>query len=263
MKLRRYFNLNVGLVLVAFLSGDVTAQVLPKGSPVLPNQQSIPPLLAPPTNSLVDGVALTRHVPTAGPLFSAPGSYVSPWLVEIVKLVQAQIDDAVIVTFIDSAGTLNLDAEKIIYLRDLGLSGEMVSIMLQHDGEIASGLRPIPPAPSASPATVHLGATPGLPKVPNSAPSPALSNSAGAQFTSSQSVLAKSSENGGQSGTGPITTSAPDEEAIDLPVVHIRSTPPSTLSPVRQPYAVQLLDPIVVFRSPGRAPNLMVLEMLP
>ena len=260
--MRRYFILNVGLVLGTFLSLHAAAQS--KGStPALSERQSTPILLTPPTNSVLDGVVLGHpKVPTDDSTSRIPSSFVSPWLVEVVKMLRARIDDSVLVTFIDSGGTFNLDAEKIIYLRDLGLSGELISVMLQHDAEIASGVRPVPPAPAASPATVHLGSSPSQVRAPTPALTPA--NAVTEKVVSTHYVLPKTSENGGQSGSVLTIASAPEEEEqFDVPIVHLRSTPPSTFSPVRQPYAVQLVDPIVVYRASGRAPNLMRLEVLP
>jgi hypothetical protein len=260
MKLRSYFIFNLGLVFIASFCNHVTAQTLPKDSTaVIREQQPIPHLLAPPTNSVLDGVSL----PHPGALtFPTPSSYVSPWLLDIVKLVRARIDDAVIVTFIDSAGTFNLDAEQVIYLRDLGLSAEVISIMIQHDGEIISGLRPIPAAPSASPATVHLA--PGEPKISQAQASSILSFPVDGQDASAQKALPKIPENNGQPSEGPLLPNdrGSEESGNDVTFLPIRiSPPPLTISPVRQPYPVQLLDPIVMIRAQGRPANLMILEM--
>jgi len=75
---------------------------------------------------------------------------------DVIKLAQSRIDDSIMLMFIDSAGTFNLDPDQIIYLRDLGLPAEIITGMIQHDIEIVSGLRQMPLSPSPSPATVHL-----------------------------------------------------------------------------------------------------------
>jgi hypothetical protein len=263
MKLRRYFILNLGLAFLASFGNQVTAQTLPKDSTAaVQEQQPIAQFHGSPTNSVLDGVSLARPVsPGPASVFPASGSYVSPWLVDIVKLIRARIEDGVIVTFIDSAGSFNLDAEQIIYLRDLGLSNDLLAIMIQHDTEIISGLRPIPAAPSGSPATVHLG--PGEPKVASSPAPSIVSIPLAAKNVSVPTAVPKIFENIGDPAEGLVFAKDKQSDEIAMDVPYIPTTPslPLTISPVRQPYPVQLLDPIVMIRAQGRPANLMLLEM--
>lgn len=67
----------------------------------------------------------------------------TPWTAEIVKLAESGIEDDVMLSFIDNSGTFNLGADQIIYLSDLGVSGQIISEMLQHDREVISGTRPV------------------------------------------------------------------------------------------------------------------------
>ena len=67
----------------------------------------------------------------------------SPWATEIVKLAEARIGDDVMYSFIDNSGTFNLGADQIVYLSDLGVPGQIISAMLQHDQELISGVRPL------------------------------------------------------------------------------------------------------------------------
>jgi len=211
-----------------------------------------------------------------------PGTYLSSWLIELVKLAQAGIEDGVLLTFIDSAGTFNLGADQIIYLRDLGVSNEVISTILEHDFELLAGLRPMPPAtvaasqpavqitlaarnavptqaptqsaapiarfnastlqpvneapPSTSPAQVK-GWSPGL------SDAPARVESDGPEFTTTEEL----------SSSGPPARSEQGRSFSE----------PRSFSPVREPYPVQLTDPIIVVRAYGPTPNLQVLELSP
>jgi len=69
-----------------------------------------------------------------------PGLAVSPWLGEVVKMANAGVEPGMMRLFItNSAGTFNLGAEQIIFLKDLGLPGEVVTAMILHDQAISSG----------------------------------------------------------------------------------------------------------------------------
>jgi hypothetical protein len=71
----------------------------------------------------------------------------SPWTEEVVKLAQAGIDDLVIAAYIDNTpGTFNLGADDIARLHNMEMSGDLVSRMLQHDADVASGLQAIGPS---------------------------------------------------------------------------------------------------------------------
>ena len=55
-------------------------------------------------------------------------------LAEIVKLMQADVDEGVIMAYITNSGsTFNLDSDKIIYLSDIGLPNELTTAMMQRD----------------------------------------------------------------------------------------------------------------------------------
>jgi hypothetical protein len=264
MKLQKCFILNLALGFFVSISSQINAQTPTKDStPIVPENRPTRPLGEPFTTPLTD-TATHLTFPAPLPVSSPPGSYVSPWLMDIVKLVRARIDDAVIVTFIDSAGTFNLDAGQIIYLRDLGLSGDIIAIMIQHDGEIVSGLRPIPAAPSASSATVHLAFIPAEAKLSQPVASSRLTNSLALQNATSKNVSPALSDTGAGPAEEPEFPETEEQYALPItgPVVATRALP-LTISPVRQPYAVQLLDPIVMIRAPWRPANRTLLEMLP
>ena len=184
---------------------------------------------------------------------------------DVIRLAQSRIDDAIMLTFIDSAGTFNLDADQIIYLRDLGLSAEVITAMIQHDVEIISGLRQMPSSPSASPPAIHLNfihseslGKPSETVSPAAAPAPAAVPAA-----SLDSASPLTSED---TRPGELTISHQDE--LTSPPRMLGCQRQSALlhqaiSPVRQPYPVQLLDPIIMIRAEGRTPNLVLIELRP
>src|SRR6266436_7518186 len=113
----------VGL-LVSAIGSSGAEKVLNSATPLPPGE----PLeyVKPATNSSAPSAAATARQPARTtsaqqdtvPQPTFPGAYVSPWVLDTVKLAQAGIDQGVILNFIDSAGTFNLTAEQIIFLRD-------------------------------------------------------------------------------------------------------------------------------------------------
>src|SRR5438105_2947524 len=72
--------------------------------PIEPLTVSQPSLITP-DPSTTNNAARAGTIIADAKGFSAPGGYVSPWLTDILKLVRAGIDETVMLTFIDSAGT--------------------------------------------------------------------------------------------------------------------------------------------------------------
>ncbi len=82
---------------------------------------------------------------------------------EIVKLANSGVDQGVMLAYVtNSTSTFNLGADEIIYLKDIGIPGDVVTAMIQHDqelkGEGAVAATPTPaleapaqPAPPAGP----------------------------------------------------------------------------------------------------------------
>jgi len=238
-----------GLALLAAALSDATAQDRPQLLPNRPGSDSVTPLSS---AARENTNTIAKSVP--------PGAYVSPWLMDVIRLAQSRIDDSIILTFIDSAGTFNLDPDQIIYLRDLGVSAEIITTLIQHDLEIASGLRQMPTSPSTSPSAIHWNfarnespekSQPTVPPAPTAGPVAPLDSSSPLFSEDSRPEAA---------------TISPD----DLPNVPRRLgcqrqnvSPRQVISPVRQPYPVQLIDPIIMIRGQGRTPNLVVIEMRP
>ena len=149
--------------------------------------------------------------------------------------------------FIDSAGTFNLGADQIIELRDLGVSKEVITAIIEHDSELVSGMRPMPSIVSASEPSLGIS----LRNVPSS--SYAVTDFSPPMKESSGSIVqelapAESFENFAQ----PVV----DEQK---PVVRNREG----TSPVRGPYPVKLTDPIIVFKASVRPPNLVIIAPFP
>jgi hypothetical protein len=207
---------------------------------------------------IVQPVGLTNVVPTQvtrEPAKNVPGSYVSPWLLDIIKLSRAGIDEGVMLTFIDSAGTFNLETEQIIYLRNAGVSTAIISAMLQHDSEVIAGLRPVPPNPSSSQPGLNLTfARSEKPVQSAQQPQPPRVE------TGPSSIIAETSPH----SAGIVNRSDPDlfwepplEQGSNQ---EVRPAPSRTrTSPVRKPYPVTIAN-IVFIRGEGRPANMLVIE---
>ena len=86
------------------------------------------------------------HDGLAQPDSIAPGTP----LAEVVKLVQSGVDTNVISSYIaNSPSAFNLDAEKIIYLNDLGVPTDLINAMMSHDRSVAAVAAATPPATGA------------------------------------------------------------------------------------------------------------------
>jgi len=70
---------------------------------------------------------------------------------DVVKLSRAQVNEEVIVTYIQNSGTAyNLGPSEILYLRDQGVSDRVLNVMLDQRRKVAESLAQTP-APSAAP----------------------------------------------------------------------------------------------------------------
>ena len=110
---------------------------------------------------------------------------------ELVRLTRAGVDENVMLSFVtNSPNTFGLSADAIIYLNDLGVSGTVVTAMIQHDQALKTGsLNPAgvstpPPdagVPAPAPGSTATYTTPdganGM--TDTSAPSPEMTNDVG------------------------------------------------------------------------------------
>jgi len=89
-----------------------------------------------------------------------PNVYPSSPLAQVIKLTQAGVSEGVIMTYATNSGsTFNLDPDKIIYLKDIGLPDELVTAMIQRDqvlhAQMAASAYQLPPQPAPATAPVQ------------------------------------------------------------------------------------------------------------
>jgi hypothetical protein len=112
----------------------------------------------------------------------------SPGAAEVVRLAGSGVGDDVVVAYIqNSQAPFNLSADAVLYLKDVGLSPQVTSAMLSHDGTLRGQPQqsaPAAPVPAAAPGNAPLtynwqpSAAPGAPapaapSAPVAAPPPA------------------------------------------------------------------------------------------
>jgi hypothetical protein len=72
-------------------------------------------------------------------------------LSEVIKLADSGVDESVIMAFVtNSTGLFDLGVEDIIYLNDIGVSGSVVTAMMQRD----QALKELSSGPRARPANI-------------------------------------------------------------------------------------------------------------
>jgi hypothetical protein len=121
-------------------------------SPQISNAQAQP---APPPDNSTESGALP------------PTIYPNSPLAQVVKLVQAGVEENVIMTFVtNSSGTFNLDSDKIIYLKDIGTPGDIVTAMIQRDQVLQQQMATAPPPPEQPVPTPEAGAVSTTEPVP-------------------------------------------------------------------------------------------------
>jgi hypothetical protein len=110
---------------------------------------------------LAGKICLAQMQPDATePAITPPPSLLpfSP-LAQVVRLVQAGVDQNVILAYVtNSISTFNLDSDKIIYLANLGVPNEITTAMMQRDQilqqQMAAAVNtPPPPTPAPAPET--------------------------------------------------------------------------------------------------------------
>jgi hypothetical protein len=97
-----------------------------------------------------------------------PNIYPTSPLAQVVRLTQAGVDEGIIMTYVTNSGsTFNLDSDKIIYLKDLGLPNEVVAAMMQRDQQLQQQMAAAAYQPPVSPAPA-----PDTTEQPETAPPP-------------------------------------------------------------------------------------------
>ncbi len=113
-------------------------------------EQSAPPS----PDSSVESGALPADILPASPL------------AQVIRLMQAGVNEGVIMTFVtNSTSTFNLNLDKIIYLKDIGLPDEIVTAMMQRDQQLQQQMTATTYPPPAQPA-------PATTDQPETAPAP-------------------------------------------------------------------------------------------
>jgi hypothetical protein len=106
---------------------------------------------------------LSGYGQTPGP--AAPGApgqaqpaapvNLSPGAAEVVRLAGSGVGDDVVIAYIqNSQAPFNLSADDVLYLKDIGLSSEVTSAMLTHDGTLRGQPQQYAPAAPGAPAPV-------------------------------------------------------------------------------------------------------------
>ncbi|MDW8309636.1 MAG: hypothetical protein RMK20_09705 [Verrucomicrobiales bacterium] len=213
-----------------------------------------------------------RPVPSApepSPVRKQPR--LSPWAREVLKLSQAGVSPAVVEAFIGNAGVFALGADEIIYLRDLGVSEEVIERMLQHDRDLITGA--MPPATVTAPPYEPLVFT--APKAP--AGSSLAANAPTIATDPHTSVVAGAAANAFRNETAEPVARPADARAETSAVTTDRrasaSTPKMSPAPtvrksdsiyrVREPQPVELLPPILFINAYEPPPNTLVIVGFP
>jgi len=77
------------------------------------------------------------EAPAPGATEVAVPANLSPGAAEVIRLATSGVGDEVVLAYIrNSQAQFNLSADNVLYLKDLGLSEEVTSAMLNHDGTL-------------------------------------------------------------------------------------------------------------------------------
>lgn len=192
-------------------------------------------------------------------------TYESPWFIALAKLAGAGLQEPVLLAYVDGAGTFNLKPEQIITLRDLGVSDGVIDTILQHDTEIALGVRQVPAStvPSISPAMQAALAMVSKRDKASATKAAAAGSPASApasQIASAAPISSQTPLPAQPASPAPILAA---DECHETPAHPCLDLAPAEVSPVRKPYAEPLTNPILVVRAAGRAPNVIIIDPLP
>jgi hypothetical protein len=123
--------------------------------------------------SLFNSPAQAQSTPSSSDSATAsstlpPNIYSTSPLAQVIRLTQAGVDESIIMTYVtNSPSTFNLDSDKIIYLRDIGLPNEVVTVMMQRDQLLQQQMSTTAYQPPAQPAPA-----PAPPEQPETEPAP-------------------------------------------------------------------------------------------
>jgi hypothetical protein len=252
MKTRMLTGWVIGIMLASGALAPGIAQNAVKPLPAVPTSEktgatTLAPAVTTTATPAARAETTTNTLPAATPASGGSGAKpspailsMSPWFYEVERLAKARVDDTVIFAYINNtAGTFNLTADQVIYLKKLGLSPQVINTMIDHDQEIISGVRPLPTS-----------APPPFP--------PEVQTALAAKFHPSNPAPAPGSIIAPPSALPWNSIIAPDDDADQagmLVYVEPDDVPdqPASAGPVRMPYPVKLNDPIVILRLPSFA----------
>ncbi|HWY78307.1 MAG TPA: hypothetical protein VN281_22010 [Verrucomicrobiae bacterium] len=252
----RISGLVLALVIASISSGaQDTTKTSPSAKPPTADgqTQAAPPAIAAPAPislpTLAPGPPEVR-VPQTAPIPAPPARF-SAWTKEVIKMAKAGVGDDVLLTYVDSAGTFNLGADEIVYLRDLGVSSQVMVAMIQHDSDIVSGALPLtmtaPPAPDV-PMPMLVAANSDVPYAPAQTAVP----STAAPAQASVPVVA-SEPAPDQATVAPDPQIAPPATPANTSLFTQENQTPRVqklVYPVREPNPVELVPPITVLQMP-------------
>lgn len=90
--------------------------------------------LPPPALVTSEPPVKAEPAPAVAPVVPPSNLQLTPAMVELTKLAQAGVDEAVMISYITNSTQLfNAGADEIVYLNDLGVSGNVITTMMQHD----------------------------------------------------------------------------------------------------------------------------------
>ena len=133
---------------------------------------------------LLSGYGQTPQAATPGAPASAQvaaPANLSPGAAEVIRLASSGVGDDVVLAYVqNSQAPFNLSADDVLYLKDLGLSPQVTSAMLNHDSTLRNQSQqyapaatvPVAPAPAAPAAPVPEAAAPAAAPAPAYVTSP-------------------------------------------------------------------------------------------
>ena len=104
------------------------------------SQAQTQPTLSPPDNATESSALPPGILPNSPPA-------------QVIRLAQSGVDESIIMTYVtNSSSTFNLNSDKIIYLKDIGLPNEIVNAMIQRDQQLQQQMAASAYQPPAQPA---------------------------------------------------------------------------------------------------------------
>ena len=108
---------------------------------------------------LLSGYGQAPEAAAPGQAQAAAPANLSPAAAEVVRLAGSGVGDDVVLAYIqNSQAPFNLSADAVLYLKDVGLSPQVTSAMLSHDGTLRNQPQQYAPAAPGAPSPVAPGA---------------------------------------------------------------------------------------------------------